>query len=100
MRRGTKRTGISPATKRTVWERDGGRCVLCGTVHAAPCAHIIPRSLGGMGIETNIVTLCERCHREYDQGAERKRIRAILERYMRQHYPQWTEEENIYRKWR
>lgn len=100
MRKATKYLAISQSVKKKVWERDNGMCVLCGTTHAAPCAHIIPRSHGGLGIESNIVTLCERCHLAYDYGENRKEIRNDLVEYMQKFYPDWTEEKNMYDKWR
>ena len=63
----TKALSITPKVKKTVYERDGGRCVLCGSPHGLPEAHYIPRSRGGLGIPENIVTLCRNCHRELDQ---------------------------------
>lgn len=33
MHRETKATAISAATKKAVWERDFGRCVLCGHIN-------------------------------------------------------------------
>ena len=40
----TRRLDITPRVKEEVWERDGGRCILCGTSEAAPNAHYIARS--------------------------------------------------------
>ena len=39
----TKALSITPKVKKTVYERDGGRCVLCGSPHGLPEAHYIPR---------------------------------------------------------
>ena len=64
----TKATDIPQKVKQAVWERDGGRCVVCGCCrNVMPNAHFIPRSKGGLGIEENIVTLCtnlteNQCH--------------------------------------
>lgn len=40
--RRTKTLDISKKVKDRVWERDGGRCVLCGNPQAMPNAHYIP----------------------------------------------------------
>lgn len=97
MHKETKATGIPQSVKRLVFNRDGGRCVLCGA-QGAPNAHYIPRSHGGRGIEQNIVTLCCNCHRRYDQMADRSWIRNYLRGYLRSHYENWNEQELIYKK--
>ena len=89
---------ISPCVKRAVWERDGGKCVLCGSLLAAPNAHYIARSHGGLGIERNIVTLCWACHDRYDNSAGHRYIRRELRGYLQNCYPDWDEDDLIYRK--
>ena len=55
----SKATDIPMSVKKKVWERDCGRCVVCGNhCNVMPNAHYIPRSKGGLGIEENIITLC------------------------------------------
>ena len=99
MHRQTKHTAIQKDVKKAVYDRDGGRCVLCGkTYHAEPNAHIVARSQGGLGIEQNIVTLCDACHFRYDQTAERHVLRVQLEQYIRGFYPEWTENDVTYHK--
>lgn len=93
----TKALDISPKVKETVYERDGGRCVLCGRP-GFPNAHFIPRSQGGLGIEKNVVTLCIDCHNRYDNGPYRAATEAELEDYFRSCYPDWNREKLIYRK--
>ena len=97
MHKETKATGIPQSVKRLVFNRDGGRCVLCGA-QGAPNAHYVPRSHGGRGIEKNIITLCCNCHRRYDQTADRSWIRNYLRCYLRSHYENWNEQELIYKK--
>lgn len=99
MHRQTKATDISPAVKTAVWKRDGGRCVLCGSHMAAPNAHYIARSHGGLGIEQNIVTLCLFCHDRYDNSADRMHIRTELRSYLKSKYSDWDESKLTYRKW-
>ena len=98
---------ITAKTKAMVWERDKGQCVVCGCAQAAPNAHYIPRSQGGLGVEENIVTLCtnfapNQCHYQYDFGGsrERKRIGGLIKQHLKSHYPHWNEEDLIYRKYK
>ena len=101
-----KATDIPQRVKNAVWERDHGRCVVCGNRHnVMPNAHFISRANGGLGIEENIVTLCteltdNQCHRRYDQGTrqEREEIRAKIEAYLKTKYPDWDKEKLIYRR--
>lgn len=108
MRKETKETNITAEVKRSVAARDeiGGWpcCIICGqpAPYNAPtafsCAHLIPRSAGGLGIEENIVTLCPRCHMMYDQGIGRKAIESYLVKYLKSKYPAWEEEKLVYKK--
>lgn len=100
MHRQTKATGIPQHVKEAVFERDGGRCVRCGRVKGAfPNAHFIPRSQGGLGIEENILTLCWPCHYEYDNSANRGKLREEFRQYLMRKYPDWDEQELTYRKY-
>lgn len=83
--------------KLTVWERDGHCCILCGR-RGDPVCHFIPRSQGGLGIETNIVTLCPECHIEMDNGKNGQIRKRIVEAYLHEKYPDWTKEAQIYKK--
>lgn len=52
---------IPPAVKREVWERDRGRCVLCGSSDNLHFDHLLPYSKGGTSIlARNIRLLCVR----------------------------------------
>ena len=101
-----KACDISKKVKDAVWERDKGRCVVCGnSVNVMPNAHVISRAHGGLGVEENIVTLCtsltiNRCHDRYDNGtaAERKEIGDKIERYLKRKYLGWSREKLMYRK--
>lgn len=99
MHKRTKALDIPKAVKDKVWERDGRCCVYCGTPQAMPNAHYIPRSHGGLGIEKNVVTLCHDCHMRYDNTVERPIIKDFLRQYLISHYPEWDEQNLIYRKW-
>ena len=94
----TKASRISKAVKEAVYERDGGRCVLCGKVVdvSNSCCHFISRARLGLGIEQNILTLCHSCHYSLDNGeVGRERARE----YLRGKYPGWNEKSLIYSKW-
>lgn len=93
----TKALEIPKSVKIRVALRDCEKCVLCGKP-GFPDAHYISRSHGGLGIEENIVTLCRDCHRRYDQTTDRQMIRKILRQYLMDWYPDWKEENLIYRR--
>lgn len=97
--RRAKACDITKKVKDRVWERDGGRCIICGNHQAMPNSHFIRRSQGGLGIEENIVTMCHLCHSMYDQGCDRRTIEAYTEKYLRSHYPDWDREKLVYKKW-
>jgi 5-methylcytosine-specific restriction endonuclease McrA len=96
--RRAKACDISKKVKDRVWERDGGRCIICGNHQAMPNSHFIRRSQGGLGIEENIVTMCHLCHSMYDQGSDRRTIEAYTEKYLRSHYSDWDRSKLIYKK--
>lgn len=102
----SKATDIPMSVKKKVWERDGGRCVVCKNYcNVMPNAHYISRQKGGLGIEENIVTLCteltkNKCHRKYDFGTkeERLEIKEKIKAYLQSKYENWDEDKLIYRK--
>lgn len=99
----SKACDIPPKVKRAVLERDGGLCVVCFR-SGIPNAHYIPRSLGGLGIEENIVTLCDDCHRDYDNGYNkdinlRKEYGEIIRAYLDKHYPDFPKDKRFYNRW-
>lgn len=98
MHRRTKALSISKAVKEKVWERDDGCCVYCGSPYALPEAHYIPRSQGGLGVEKNVLTMCRDCHRRFDQTVERQKMKGFFRAYLEKQYPDWNEDELIYKK--
>lgn len=104
MSRRAKACDISQAVKERVWDRDGGKCVICqNEVNVMPNAHYIPRSQGGLGIEENVVTLCtnfteKQCHRRYDNSTERETLGEQIKAYLMKKYPGWDETKLYYRK--
>lgn len=49
--------------RRAIWERDGGRCVVCGSTERLIFEHILPCWLGGRGTVENGELRCEACAR-------------------------------------
>lgn len=107
MNRRTQELAIPIRVKEAVAVRDSvcgwPCCILCGK--PAPTgnrvafsnAHYIARSQGGLGIEENILTLCPKCHRQYDTVG-REAFKPILRRYMLEHYDGWSEGRLTYKK--
>ncbi len=46
-----------------VWQRDQGKCVMCGSRENLEFDHIIPVAKGGSSTERNVQLLCELCNR-------------------------------------
>lgn len=57
------RRAVPRAVRLAVWERDGGRCVECGTDFDLQYDHVIPVSLGGATTSANLQLLCGPCNR-------------------------------------
>lgn len=95
----TKATAIPPKVKTAVWHRDACKCVICGNVNAGPHCHFIRRSQLGMGIEENIWTGCEKCHREFDSEGTDGVLHQIVEEHLRKWYPDWDKENLVYKKY-
>ena len=99
----SKACDISQKTKQIVWERDNGKCIICGKYVPVSCAccHFIARSHSGLGIEQNILTLCIDCHRDYDNSSKRKKYKEMFIDYLKDKYGEdWKEEDLIYNKWK
>ena len=96
-----KACDISQAVKKRVWQRDNHCCIICGNPQAMPNSHYIRRSQGGLGIEKNVVTMCQHCHNQYDNGTGeyREYIKQTTKDYLMNIYPDWNEEELVYNKW-
>ncbi len=94
----TKACDISQKVRQAVYERDGGRSVISG-LRGIPNAHYIPRSLGGLGIEQNIVTLTLEEHHDFDNGDKHKEYKAKIKAYLMSKYPDWDESKLIYRRY-
>jgi 5-methylcytosine-specific restriction endonuclease McrA len=58
-----RREPIPADVRRAVFERDGGRCVECGSAFDLQYDHVIPHSLGGASTVANLQVLCAGCNR-------------------------------------
>ena len=103
----SKATDIPMSVKKKVFERDNHECVIChNRVNVMPNAHILSRAHGGLGIETNIVTLCtdltpNKCHSKFDNGSlkEKQYILNKITNYMKSIYGNsWNIENQKYKK--
>lgn len=60
---GRVRKPLPRDVKMFVWQRDGGRCVQCGSNERLEFDHIIPWADGGSDTARNLQLLCETCNR-------------------------------------
>jgi HNH endonuclease len=60
---GRRRELIPKEVRLAVFERDGGRCVECGSNFDIQYDHILPFSLGGASTVENLQILCADCNR-------------------------------------
>ena len=51
-----------------MFQRDGGRCVDCGSSFEIQYDHVIPVALGGASTFENLQILCADCNREKGAG--------------------------------
>jgi 5-methylcytosine-specific restriction endonuclease McrA len=58
-----RREVISRQVRLAVFERDGGRCVECGSGFDIQYDHVIPFSMGGASTVENLQILCADCNR-------------------------------------
>ena len=92
-----KACDISPKTKQIVWDRDGQRCIFCGSPYAMPNAHVVSRGKLGLGIEQNVVTACLNCHRKMDQTIHRKEMLEKANKYLDAIYGERNTEDLVYK---
>ena len=106
---GTKRkrsTEINSEVRKIVKERDSFGypphpcCILCGSPLMLQIHHFIPRSLSGLGIPENLVTLCLPCHDRADHGKpqDRRDIERLIKEYLQGKYPDFDEAKLVYKR--
>ena len=54
---------IPASIREKIWNRDAGRCVICGSTVDIEYDHMIPFSRGGSHSVNNIRILCKKCNR-------------------------------------
>ncbi|MFO0725822.1 MAG: HNH endonuclease signature motif containing protein [Myxococcota bacterium] len=61
---------VTPALRKAVRARDGGRCVVPGCTHLrfVDIHHLVPTSLGGPNTLANLVSLCTAHHQRLHEG--------------------------------
>ena len=96
----TKACDISPAVRKEVVDRDGGMCIVCGSMQGIQIAHYISRARGGLGTPQNLACMCLKCHGEMDNGKYHKEYQGIFKRHLQSQYREWDETELTYKKWR
>jgi 5-methylcytosine-specific restriction endonuclease McrA len=57
-----RRQPIPEEVKLAVFQRDGGRCVQCGSNFDIQYDHIIPVAMGGSSTVENLQILCATCN--------------------------------------
>lgn len=57
-----ERRATTKVMRRAVWDRDGGRCVECGSQFDLQYDHIIPVARGGAHSVENLQILCSTCN--------------------------------------
>lgn len=100
MSKASKACDISPAVRREVMERDGGACIVCGSMQGIQIAHYISRARLGLGCSRNLACMCHKCHAEMDNGKYHNQYQGIFKQYLKSHYDDWDEEALTYKKWR
>ena len=100
MSRASKACDISPAVRREVTARDGGKCIICGTAQGIQLAHYLSRARMGRGIARNLACMCLKCHAEMDNGKYHTAYQNAFKRHLQAKYEDWSESDLRYTKWR
>lgn len=97
----TKATEIPKKVKLAVWERDNHACIFCHTPVAWNYAnsHFVKRSHSGLGLEQNIMTNCDRCHKLFEESIYREQMKEYARNYLKSKYEDWCEDDLVYKKY-
>lgn len=66
--KGKNRPKVPKPVRRAVYERDGHRCVYCGSGNDLTIDHKKPLGRGGKNTMANMVTACESCNQVKADG--------------------------------
>lgn len=91
---------ISPKVRKEVMERDGHKCIICGSTDNLQVAHYVSRARLGLGIPQNLAVMCGVCHFEMDNGKSHRELQKLVRGHLQGFYEDWNEKELIYTKWR
>lgn len=94
----SKACDISPKVRKEVLERDGHRCIICGSNYGLQIAHYISRARGGLGVARNLATMCVSCHFQMDNGKYHKELQKAVREHLQAHYEDWDESKLTYSK--
>ena len=62
------KANIPPELRWAIFERDNFTCLICGSRRFLTIDHIIPESLGGETVMSNLQTLCKSCNSRKGNG--------------------------------
>lgn len=112
MKKRTRQLEFSTKTRERIKQRDNHRCIFCNLGYHMESTtslgygiqsimHYIPRSKGGLGIEQNGALGCQYHHELLDNGNKglREEMLGIFKGYLMGFYPDWNEEDLIYKKY-
>lgn len=99
MKKQTRARRASKKTRLEVYERDGGKCIICGRHTNLTLAHYISRAHNGLGIKENLGTVCIYCHHEMDHTSKRQKKLEEFRIYLDSHYPDFPDEERVWKRW-
>ena len=94
------KTDIPSKVREKVLDRDSYDgapcCIVCGAPYGIELHHLVSRGRGGMGVETNLVCLCQKHHMALHNGDSR--VKNYCKEYLESHYDGWTEQDQIFRR--
>jgi hypothetical protein len=70
--------GVSEHVRQDVFDRDGRKCVECGSTENLSLDHIVPRTSGGGHGKENLQTLCRRCNSSKNNRLSKSNVNQSL----------------------
>lgn len=53
---------VSKTLRKKIFDRDGNKCINCGSINNLTIDHIVPIRKGGVSVESNLQTMCFNCN--------------------------------------